>query len=226
VPSPPGVRGIDLVLVTLAIAATMAVGIPAISILIPGNGLTLAAIVASLAIQGVAVLGSVHLLIVRRRALSWRAMGFRPTGRRAVLLAIAAGIALVPLIELTERITGTGTGRLVETMIAPDGFTVTGLAGALVAVGLVAPLCEEIYFRGLLFGWLRQRVGWMAAMPLSALVFGGLHLYYPLPHIAIVAVLGLLFAMAYERTGSLWIPFAIHAAQNLTVAAFVYAAID
>jgi len=83
------------------------------------------------------------------------------------------------------------------------------------AVGLV-PFCEEVMFRGLLFGALRRRVSPAAAIALSSLVFGLAH-----GGVALLptAALGALFCWLYERTGSLVVPTLSHALHNgLTMA--------
>lgn len=85
--------------------------------------------------------------------------------------------------------------------------------GALVlAVVVMAPLAEEALFRGLLYGGLRSRIGPVLAALVSAAVFGAAHmngsLFLPL------AVAGLLLALVYERSRSLWPSTVAHATLN------------
>lgn len=78
---------------------------------------------------------------------------------------------------------------------------------ALAAV-VVAPVCEEIVFRGFCHGVLKRFCGlWPAALA-SSLVFGCVHghLAAALP----LACFGLLLVLLYEKTGSLWAPVAAH----------------
>jgi membrane protease YdiL (CAAX protease family) len=90
---------------------------------------------------------------------------------------------------------------------------------ALVAI-VVAPLFEEILFRGFLFRGLSNSFGWVWGAVLSAAVFGAAHLqldvFLPL------AALGFILAWAYHRTGSLWTNITMHALFN-TVAVLVWA---
>jgi membrane protease YdiL (CAAX protease family) len=44
----------------------------------------------------------------------------------------------------------------------------------------VAPVCEEVLFRGLIFQWLSRRLPLLAALALSAAIFAGMHLAFAL----------------------------------------------
>jgi len=81
--------------------------------------------------------------------------------------------------------------------------------------GLVGPIAEEIFFRGMLYGFFR-RWGVLVALVLSTLMF-------VLPHVAfskipIVQVVGgIVFAVAYEIEESLMVPITIHVLGNLAI---------
>lgn len=94
-----------------------------------------------------------------------------------------------------------------------------GLLVALVIGGLVAPLAEEIFFRGYLYAGLRDLCGLGWGMCLSSLLFSLVHL---VPGTLIpIFFMGFLFAFIYERTDSLWPCIALHGTVN--VLAFVAA---
>lgn len=79
----------------------------------------------------------------------------------------------------------------------------------------VAPIAEEIYFRGLVFGYLR-RWGPIAAILGSTLLFVVVHpdlQNIPIPQI----VGGLLFALSYEVEKNLMVPIIIHMSGNLAI---------
>ncbi|RLB90636.1 MAG: hypothetical protein DRH10_03620 [Deltaproteobacteria bacterium] len=81
--------------------------------------------------------------------------------------------------------------------------------------GLVSPVAEELFFRGILYGFFR-RWGVFAAVLLSTLVFVLVHPVasgIPLPQI----VGGILFALAYEVEKSLTTPIAIHILGNMAI---------
>lgn len=77
---------------------------------------------------------------------------------------------------------------------------------------VVAPLCEEAIFRGYVYPVVKRFAGpWLAAAG-SALLFAAAHSHA----VGLVPLwgLGLILVAAYERTGSLWAPVAVHACFN------------
>ena len=84
-----------------------------------------------------------------------------------------------------------------------------------IGAGVVAPIAEELFFRGLLqtfFLNVFRRRG--LAILLASLVFGGVH--FTQPHaVAALAVLGLFLGYAYERSGTVLVPIVIHSLFNL-----------
>lgn len=84
-------------------------------------------------------------------------------------------------------------------------------------IAILAPLSEEICFRGLLFGGFRRRFSFPVAAIGAGLVFGLLHYSTGWSTVPQLAVLGAAFALVYERTGSLWPPIIFHALNNAFV---------
>ena len=82
----------------------------------------------------------------------------------------------------------------------------------ILAVVVLAPLAEEALFRGLLYGGFRRRLPLWAAAGLSAVIFGGAHmnvsLFVPL------TLAGLILAMVFEKSQSLWPSTVAHATLN------------
>lgn len=90
---------------------------------------------------------------------------------------------------------------------------------AVASLVLVAPLVEEVVFRGLLFGALAGRLGVLASALLSALLFGLVHgdpVLFPS-----LAALGFIAALAYAATGNLWVSIVLHALNNSLGAVFL-----
>lgn len=83
---------------------------------------------------------------------------------------------------------------------------------------LVAPLAEEIFYRGMLFPALRRNMSMWPAMGISATIFGLSHLQTSVEGYLLVLLLiiplGMLLAWAYERSGTLLVPVVAHAAFN------------
>jgi membrane protease YdiL (CAAX protease family) len=80
--------------------------------------------------------------------------------------------------------------------------------------GLVAPLAEEICFRGVLYNYFR-RWGVVTALIASTALFVILHSVHGFPLTQLVG--GILFALSYEYSGNLMVPITIHAAGNLAI---------
>ncbi len=88
-----------------------------------------------------------------------------------------------------------------------------GLVQALLLGAMVAPIAEEVFFRGFLFAGFRQRFPfWIAAWG-SGLIFAVVHL---VPGAILpIAVLGFLLAWLREQTGSIWPSIVMHALNNV-----------
>lgn len=73
---------------------------------------------------------------------------------------------------------------------------------------IVAPLVEEIFFRGFLFQGFRQRYGWVPAMLISSAIFAAAHLD-PVAFIP-TFLLGAVLAYVYHRSNSVWPGVILH----------------
>lgn len=137
---------------------------------------------------------------------------------RISLLAIGLGVAgwflyillAVPLGQLVQP----DQQDITDTLGVDRGSTLQLIAtGALVVVG--APIAEELFFRGFVFGGLRNAMPVWAAVVLSSALFGLLHLSSG--NLAVAAQLtlfGAVLAVLYQRTDSLWTPIIAHAINN------------
>jgi len=84
------------------------------------------------------------------------------------------------------------------------------------AIVLMAPLFEEVLFRGFLFrSWLPSRLGASGTVFLTTLVWTAIHIQYAPYELAQVFAVGLLLGTARVRTGSLFVPLSMHALMNL-----------
>jgi membrane protease YdiL (CAAX protease family) len=84
-----------------------------------------------------------------------------------------------------------------------------------VLITVVAPLGEEIFFRGYFFSALRNWRGWLPAAIITGLVFGAIHIgSSPIGFTVPLAFFGFLLCVLYQRTGSLYPCIALHALNN------------
>jgi membrane protease YdiL (CAAX protease family) len=94
------------------------------------------------------------------------------------------------------------------------------LPGLLFVVVFVAPLVEEVVFRGFLLpGLAAARGGATGAIAVTALLFALVHTQYDLFDMSAVLALGVLLGAARHASGSLWLAYGLHAAINAVAAA-------
>ncbi len=84
----------------------------------------------------------------------------------------------------------------------------------LIEAVVLAPLIEELFFRGFLLTWLKTYMSTWVALIVSAGIFAVAH--QNLDSVLALWVLGIVLGVAYEHTGSILLPMAIHACFNLT----------
>ncbi len=138
----------------------------------------------------------------------------------ACLIVVAVGVC--PLIRdaTAWTISWVAPGFPLETHPTLKALEAGGLPrGEVVALwlgaGVIAPIAEEMFFRGILQNFLMgafRRPG--PAIALSAVAFGMVHISQPHAVPALI-FFGALLGWSYFRTGKLIVPIAIHAAFNL-----------
>lgn len=140
-----------------------------------------------------------------RRTRLWRALGWMVAGYVAYLVLSAIWLQALGIQSQKDDI----TTRLVSD---PRPATVAGLA---VFAVVVAPIVEEIFFRGFVFPAMRARlgVGWGAVA--TGAMFGVVHAFgSPWGFLVPLALLGIVLCLLYWRTGSLLPSIALHSINN------------
>lgn len=153
-----------------------------------------------------AVLLAVIVAVAPLGRRAFPALGFRAVGWRPIVLGTIATIVLsvaVSQIGLDPE----GVKQAIGIARDPGLFAAT-----LLALAVLAPLVEELLFRGVLYGWLAFRWGGTLAWIASSLAFAAAHV--ELAHIILVLPLGLWFGWLRKRTDSLWPSLVAHAVNN------------
>ena len=84
-----------------------------------------------------------------------------------------------------------------------------------VLLAFVAPVAEEVFFRGFVFGVLREKIGVVWGALATGLVFGLVHVAgSPVETVGVLIILGTLLCALYVKTGSLLPCIALHAINN------------
>lgn len=138
----------------------------------------------------------------------WPALGWSALGLFSFYFVTAIYSAVVqPDVEQ-------GT---VEALGGDQGTFGLILAGLMVIA--VAPVVEEIFFRGFFYRALRTRFGIVLAATINGLLFGSIHFDFEgvdgLLILPPLALLGVIFCLVYERTGSLLPVIGMHAFNNM-----------
>jgi membrane protease YdiL (CAAX protease family)/uncharacterized RDD family membrane protein YckC len=176
-------------------------------------------VAATLSVQALlaATLVAVALVFASRGGslpIALRQLGLRRFARSALGLAAVTYVAYLVFAVIYNGIVDPEQEDITRELGFDEGGFGAVAAGALVVAA--APLSEEIFFRGFMYGGLRRRLPVWAAAVMAGAVFGLLHYTGP-DSVGVVpqlAVLGVILAWLYERTGSLWPPIILHVFNN------------
>lgn len=160
------------------------------------------------------VCGALLVLVIRGGGgappgvyLAWRWPGWRRAG-----LGLAAGFTLVGIAELANHIADRPSVPDFMRLAYETAGTLPLLA---LAVVFLAPLFEELMFRGFLYaGIARSRAGTVGAIVLSSLIWTVIHTQYDLFDLTQVFIGGLFLGWVRARSHSVVPPFAIHVLWN------------
>jgi uncharacterized protein len=130
----------------------------------------------------------------------------------ALVFGVAAFLVL-PLLQFAWRAVTGDPPPPINQPILPLDPTPAQIVLGVGSVVIGAPVAEEIFFRGFLFGSLRARLRFLPAAAISGAVFALFHVQPLL--IAVMVFVGIALAYLFDRRGSLAVPIAAHAIFNL-----------
>lgn len=177
----------------------------------PGPGIT----VVLNAVLDTALVGSIWVLAgVGGGRPTLGELGLRRVNvRPAIGPALALVVAYLGLSAIYALLVGAPKERVPG--IGATSPTASVLAFGLL-VGVIAPVAEELFFRGFAFTALRRRLGTGWAAVASGVLFGAVHVLggTEAVFVPVLALLGVGLALLYARTGSLLPGIALHSANN------------
>jgi membrane protease YdiL (CAAX protease family) len=158
------------------------------------------------------------LLLANHRGLTLRDLGFRRPDRWGPMgVAVAGAYAIMIgyglLITLLQQL-GVDTSLIDQGNDIPnvDIYGTHAIVVLMIVYGLavvvVAPLAEEIFFRGLIFRALAGIWPSWAAIAASGIAFGAFHLNVSV--ILPFSLVGMLFAWCFRQSRSLWVSIGAH----------------
>jgi hypothetical protein len=164
-----------------------------------------------------ALLVVLWLLICRLRGESFAAgLAFRSFAPKYISLGVLAGLLFAPAIQAANLLIPPPEPLLFDKL-----FTSKSAVWMLLSLAvLVAPLMEELIFRGYVYGVLERLGGQSLAVVATGILFGSIHfpqLYPGYFQMALICVVGLVFSAVRARTGTVVAAIAVHFGYNLAL---------
>ncbi len=168
--------------------------------------------------QWIAILVPLLAVTWLKYGFKWSYFGFQKVSIKTVLLTVLGGYVLYLGINmiLSIIIIFSGLkipGYQIQESLA-DSFSSTGTAviiGVLM-VTMIAPIIEEVFFRGFIMRTISNKTGLLWGNILSALIFSSLH--YPWQSFIPIFILGIIINSMVLRSNSIWPAIAFHMMNN------------
>ena len=163
------------------------------------------------------------MLVVKRGtdAPFWSAVKWNWPPR--ILPFIVGGVALSVAIQV-----GSSFLPIPKSLPIDEFFKTTHAAWILAVFGvLIAPLFEELFFRGFLYPALYRRIGFFAALVINSLLFAITHqaqLAHAWAPLLVLFVVGMVLTFVRERTGSVARSFLVHSGYNAFLFGMIFVA--
>ncbi len=215
-PWAPLVAFLGAILVALVASVVLVVGVEASGTDVDPSdtppGITIGATIA----QG---LGLIVFAVVLARMTAGRAsprdFGFRATPLKAAVgWTVAAWLTFIVFSAIWAAALGIEESDDLPQELGAEDSTLA-LIAVTVMVTLLAPISEELFFRGFAFTALRRWIGLIPGALLTGVIFGGIHAGGTEPEFLVpLMVFGVVLCLLYWKTGSLLPPMVLHALNN------------
>ena len=172
------------------------------------------------------VLAAMALVFRRnfREAVAWKRSSASEVAR-AGLACLAAYAVVAPIQALVAPDSFRAAVSILEAIGSDDGRLGASspilTAVILLRACVLAPVGEELFFRGALFGWLRRRLSAPVSIGVTAAAFAAIHGFPAILPIAFA--LGVAFGWIRERTGSTVPTVVAHMLHNAILVAVSFA---
>jgi len=158
-------------------------------------------------------------LTVRKYRVGWSTLGLRSF--RGAMIGLGCGLMILSsTFNLFYSLFLALFDLRMQVDLAPIFAELDSPWWLLAGGVIVAPLVEEVFFRGFVFAGLRRQYGWKKAAFISAALFAVIHVT-PTAMIPIF-ILGLIFAYLYHRSNSIWPAVLMHVSTNALALGLAY----
>ena len=214
----------DLLIILFGIAGIIIIGVIIYAIFLGWKGAnpedlmkpTVAQTLGLAGLEAFALIFGIYLFGIRRRGLSWDAIGLRPVSSTWMIIAAVGTLIAIPLVSLVTILVYFTLGQPLENpqldFLLPDGLSAFDALAMLFLAGFAAPFGEELLFRGILYSMFRERWGIWIGVLVSSFLFGLIH-----GNLAVGLtgfLLSILTALVFEYSNSLWTAILVHTLNN------------
>lgn len=163
------------------------------------------------------VLASLAICSRFLRSEPWRLGIHRQKLFQAVVIGFVEAIAIIPVINQATALL-----RLLLPPVLDFQFSQSGnpapffIWNAILVLPILAPIAEELLFRGILQQWMTEKFGSQVGLYGSSFLFAVVH-WSDWPSPIPIFFFSLALGTVFRRSGSLWTVIALHATFNLPV---------
>jgi membrane protease YdiL (CAAX protease family) len=171
----------------------------------------------------IALLLVTYLRFIRPGVITAADLGLSRSGL-VYHIGVGLGVGVVVLVvsglvQTALKLIGVQQTQL-EGLLYVRSFPLLGFLAVVFAGGVLAPIAEELYFRGFVFGVYHRTRGPLVSYGVTSLVFASLHLN---PQALLpILVLSLILCYTYRRTGSIVPGIVAHGVNNSTAFCILY----
>jgi membrane protease YdiL (CAAX protease family) len=194
-----------------------------------GNPSMQAMIIFLLAVSEIGMIIPIFLFGFSFKKFSWESFGLKPLKFKWkwILESLAIVIVVNGLEILLEYLQTRYGFRLPEAnkgaleLLNPTSRSVWLYLVFLLSIGIIGPICEELLFRGAIYGWFRRYYKPWIGILVSSLFFGVLH-YETMLRMIFAISIGAYMAWMYEREKNLAAPITLHILNNSAVLTLMF----
>lgn len=228
-----GTHRLALGSIVSVLVLNFAISLPFAPLVRLDQGMTSATFVIAALSTQLPMLLFVYVRLIRSGAVTWEELGLRPVpGSTLLTWGLGGGVVGLILIDIVGTVLaqfGLRPNQLEQfSFVLTEGPVAFLLL--LVTAGVIAPVIEELFFRGFLFGMYRRRQHAFVAYAVSGVVFTLLHLEpgrmtpAQMGGLAVgILMLALILSFMFDRTESLYPSMLAHALNNATGLLLFYA---
>lgn len=161
------------------------------------------------------------LVVLHYRRPFWTGINWRKPTLRQTLRFFLGGVLLAVVVGFAPRVLPDKGDFPLERMFStPEAAYAVGAFAV-----LIAPVMEELLFRGVVFSVFETRIGLGFAVVSTAALFAGLHVpeyWGAWNHVLLILVVGMVFSLARGLTGSLAPSVILHLGYNASLVAGLF----